>query len=89
MSRRSFLRKLDKQGWTNRVYWINFTLVWLFVSICLIVTMFSGVLIMDMSFSNAAVTAAFVELGAHTAFIIKKTEAENVTKIKEGSLEIL
>ena len=89
MSRRSFLRKLDKQGWTNRVYWINFTLVWLFVFICLILTMFSGVLNMDMSFTTAAVTAAFLELGAHTAFIIKKTEAENVTKIKEGSVEIL
>ena len=89
MSRRSFLRKLYKQGWTNRVYWINFTLVWLFVFICLILTMFSGVFNMDMSFTTAAVTAAFLELGAHTAFIIKKTEAENVTKIKEGSIEIL
>ena len=89
MSRRAFLRKLDKQGWTNRVYWINFTLVWVFVFVCLILTMFSGVLNMDMSFTTAAVTAAFVELGTHTAFIIKKTEAENVTKIKEGSTEML
>ncbi len=89
MSRRSFSRKLYKQGWTNRVYWINFTLVWLFVFICLILTVFSGVLNMDMSFTTAAVTAAFVELSAHTAFIIKKTEAENITKIKEGSIETL
>ena len=89
MSRQSFLNKLDKQGWTNRVYWINFILVWLFVFICLILTVFSGVFNMDMSFATAAVTAAFIELGAHTAFIIKKTEAENVAKIKEGSTEIL
>ena len=89
MSRQSFLNKLDKQGWTNRVYWINFILVWLFVFICLILTVFSGMFNMAMSFTTAAVTAAFVELGAHIAVIIKKTEAENVTKIKEGSTEVL
>lgn len=81
---RSCLGKTSNQGWTNQLYVINFTLTWVFVLVCLILTVFSGLLGMDLQFTTAAVPCAFAELGVHTACIVRKTEKENVTHITLG-----
>ena len=73
-----------RSSFSDRLYWLNFKMAWLFVFVCLLLTVFSGKLgIMDMSIVTVGVPAAFTELGLHTGFIIWKHKVENCRKHKD------
>lgn len=73
-----------RKSFSDKLYWLNFKMAWIFVFVCLILTVFSGILGMtDLSIVTVGVPAAFTELGLHTAFIIWKHKAENCRKYKD------
>lgn len=74
---------MKKRGFTDRLYWLNFKITWLFVAVCVLMTFLSGVINMtDLSIINVGVPAAFAELGIHTGFVVWKAKVENIEKHK-------
>ncbi len=74
---------MRKRGFTDRLYLTNFIITWIFVALCFIATLFSGILnVTDLSVLSSAITCAFAELGIHTGFVIWKAKVENVEKHK-------
>lgn len=73
-----------RQGFSNRLYLMNFRITWVFVCLCLVITVFSGKLeISDLSVLSTGITCAFAELGIHTGFIVWKSKVENCRKYKD------
>ena len=69
------------RGFTDKLYFLNLTLSWLFIIICIVITLFSGKLgIQDLSIVSVGLPAVFAELGIHTGFIIWKAKTENINK---------
>lgn len=72
------------RGFSDRLYVLNFITVWGFVIICVLLTVFSGILqITDLSIVGTGIPAAFAELGLHTGFIVWKAKTENIRKWKD------
>lgn len=73
-----------KRGFSDKLYLLNFVIVWIFVILCMILTIFSGYLqVTDLSIIGMGVPAAFAELGLHTGFIVWKAKVENCRKYKD------
>ena len=69
------------RGFTDKLYFLNLTLSWLFIIICIILTALSGRLgIVDLSLVSVGIPAVFAELGVHTGFIVWKAKTENISK---------
>ena len=69
------------RGFTDYLYFLNLTLSWLFIVICIVLTALSGKLgITDLSLVSVGIPAVFAELGVHTGFIVWKAKAENISK---------
>lgn len=76
-------RYMRKRGFTDKLYLTNFIITWMFVLMCFIATLCSGILgITDLSVLSSAITCAFAELGIHTGFIVWKAKVENCRKHK-------
>ena len=74
-------KMIKKRGFTDKLYFLNLTLSWLFIIICILITIFSGKLgITDLSIVSVGLPAVFAELGIHTGFIIWKAKTENISK---------
>lgn len=74
-------KKLKQRGFTDKLYFLNLTLSWLFIIICIVMTALSGTLGMtDLSLVSVGIPAVFAELGVHTGFIIWKAKTENMSK---------
>lgn len=72
---------IKNRGFTDKLYFLNFIITWVFVFICLILTAVSGALgITDMSVASYGIPAAFAELGVHTGYIVWKAKSENINK---------
>ena len=70
-----------KRGFTDKLYFLNLTLSWLFILVCIVITIFSGKLgITDLSLVSVGLPAVFAELGIHTGFIVWKAKTENISK---------
>ena len=77
----SMFKKLKERGFTDKLYFLNLTLSWLFIIICIVMTALSGILgITDLSLVSVGIPAVFAELGVHTGFIIWKAKTENMSK---------
>lgn len=77
----------EKRGFTDKLYWLNFKFVWVFVLIGVIVTVFENCLsISDLTVFSVGIPCAFAELGLHTAFIIWKAKAENMAKYNKDNI---
>ena len=75
------MKKILKRGFTDKLYFLNLTLSWLFIIVCIVITLFSGRLgITDLSIVSVGLPAVFAELGIHTGFIIWKAKTENINK---------
>lgn len=75
---------VQKRGFTDRLYFLNLKLTWIFVWACLILNALSGLLgIPSLDIITYGVPAAFAELAIHTGFIIWKAKVENCRKHKE------
>lgn len=72
---------IKKRGFTDKLYFLNLTLSWLFITVCIIITIFSGKLgITDLSIVSVGLPAVFAELGIHTGFVVWKAKTENMSK---------
>ena len=72
---------IKKRGFTDKLYFLNLILTWLFVTICIVITINSGKLgITDLSIISVGIPAAFAELGIHTGFVVWKAKTENISK---------
>lgn len=70
-----------KRGFTDKLYFLNLTLSWLFIVVCIVITALSGTLgITDLSLVSVGIPAVFAELGVHTGFIVWKAKTENISK---------
>ena len=77
------MRRIKRRGFTDRLYFVNFCITWIFVALCFIATLFSGILgITDLSVLSNSITCAFAELGIHTGFVVWKAKVENIEKHK-------
>jgi len=69
------------RGFTDYLYFLNLILSWLFIIVCIVITIFSGKLgITDLSLISVGLPAVFAELGIHTGFIVWKAKTENISK---------
>ncbi len=69
------------RGFTDYLYFLNLTLSWLFIIVCIVITALSGKLgITDLSLVSVGIPAVFAELGVHTGFIVWKAKTENISK---------
>lgn len=74
-------KMIKKRGFTDKLYFLNLTLSWLFIIVCIILTALSGTLgITDLSLVSVGIPAVFAELGVHTGFIVWKAKTENISK---------
>ena len=72
---------IKKRGFTDKLYFLNLTLSWLFIVVCIVITALSGTLgITDLSLVSVGIPAVFAELGVHTGFIVWKAKTENINK---------
>lgn len=72
---------MKKRGFTDKLYFLNLTLSWLFIIVCIIITALSGTLgITDLSLVSVGIPAVFTELGVHTGFVVWKAKTENISK---------
>ena len=75
------IKWLKSRGYTDRLYFLNLTLVWIFVVVCIVLS-FMG---LDHEMGNFDIIsyglpAAFGELGIHTGFVVWKAKHENLNK---------
>lgn len=78
---------MKKRSFTDKLYVFNLVASWLFIIICVLLTIFSGYLnITDLSIINIGIPTIFAELGVHTGFIIWKAKVENCRKFKDVNL---
>ncbi len=79
-------RLIFGRGFSDKLYYYNFRMVWGFVWCCLALNALSGYLgITDLAIVNIGIPAAFGELGLHTGFIVWKAKVENCRKNKDKS----
>ena len=73
-----------KRSFTDRRYVVNLVFAWLFILVCIILTVLSGYLnITDLSIVSIGIPTVFAELSVHTGFIIWKAKVENCRKFKD------
>lgn len=78
-------RFIRRRGFTDKLYFANLFLAWIFIVVCIIITLLSGVLgIADLSIVSYGIPAVFTELGLHTGFVIWKAKAENMQKFNKS-----
>lgn len=78
--------KLKERGFTDKLYFLNLTLSWLFIIVCIVMTALEGELgITDLSIASVGIPAVFAELGVHTGFIVWKAKTENINKYGDRS----
>lgn len=73
-----------KRGFNDRLYLLNFIVTWVFVALCLLLTVFSAFYtISDLSVVSVGLPVAFSQLGLHTGWIVWKAKAENCRRFKD------
>ena len=79
---------MKDRGFSDRLYFLNLCLTWLFVVICIVLTVLSPILqIDDLSIISYGLPAVFAELGIHTGFIVWKAKHENFNKHRFDTYE--
>lgn len=77
-------RTTRHRGFSDRLYWLNFRMVWIFVICCFVLNVISGFLgVPELAIVTTGIPCAFTELGLHTGFIVWKAKVENCRKHKE------
>ncbi len=74
-------KQFRERGFSDQLYWLNFRFTWIFVGVCVVLTILSGILnITDLSIVSYGIPTAFAELGVHTGYIVWKAKSENLNK---------
>ena len=74
-------RHIRFRGFTDKLYFTNLVLAWIYTILCLIFTLLGNVIgITDYSFVSIVCPLVWAELTVHTGFIIWKAKVENLSK---------
>lgn len=74
---------MKNRGFSDRLYWLNFKMVWIYTYICVLLSILGNLLnIADYSFASVGLPLIWAELGLHTAHILRKAWLENLNKHK-------
>ena len=83
---------IKRRGFTDKLYFLNFIITWLFVAVCVVLTVISQVTgYTDLQIVSVGIPAAFAELSVHTGFIVHKARVENLAKhnkLEEATVNI-
>lgn len=75
---------MRKRGFTDKLYFINFIITWVFVLVCVILTIVSQITgYTDLQIITVGIPAVFAELSIHTGFVIHKAKVENLAKFNK------
>ena len=74
-------RHIRFRGFTDKLYFANLVLAWIYTILCLIFTLLGNVIgIQDYSFVSIVCPLVWAELTVHTGFVIWKAKVENLSK---------
>lgn len=75
------MKYIKRRGFTDRLYFLNLMLTWMYTILCVILTCLGGLIgIEDYSFVSVVSPLIWAELSIHTGFIIWKAKTENMSK---------
>lgn len=75
--------RTKNRGFSDRLYWLNFRMVWIYTYICVLLSILGNYInIGDYSFVSVGLPLIWAELGFHTTFILRKAWLENLNKHK-------
>ena len=74
-------RHISFRGFTDKLYFTNLVLTWIYTILCLIFSILGDNLgIQDYSFVTIVCPLVWAELGVHTGFVVHKARVENLSK---------
>lgn len=74
-------RHIRFRGFTDKLYFTNLVLTWIYTILCLIFSILGDNLgIQDYSFVTIVCPLVWAELGVHTGFVVHKARVENLSK---------
>ena len=74
-------RHIRFRGFTDKLYFTNLILTWIYTILCLIFSILGDNLgIQDYSFVTIVCPLVWAELGVHTGFVVHKARVENLSK---------
>lgn len=73
------MKWLKQRGFTDKLYFANLLLSWIFIIVCVILTCTVSP---NLDIVQVGIPAVFAELGVHTGYIIWKAKNENINKHK-------
>ena len=74
-------RHIRFRGFTDKLYFTNLVLTWIYTILCLIFSILGNNLgIQDYSFVTIVCPLVWAELGVHTGFVVHKARVENLSK---------
>lgn len=72
---------MKNRGFTDTLYLINLSLVWIYTFLSLILSVLGSLIgILDYSFISIVCPLIWAEISVHTGFIIWKAKVENLSK---------
>ncbi len=75
------VKYFKSRGFTEKLYIVNFIMVWLFVWGCFVASLFSAKLgVTDLSAMDTAISCGFGELAIWSGFLVWKNKSENMSK---------
>ena len=78
-------RHIRNRGFTDKLYFVNLALAWIYTILCLIFTLLGDTIgITDYSFVSIVCPLIWAELTVHTGFIVWKAKVENLSKFAGG-----
>lgn len=74
-------RMMKSRGFTDKLYFLNLTLSWLFILVCVILQIYAiQHEAMTLDIAVYGIPAVFAELSIHTGFVVWKAKHENISK---------
>lgn len=78
------IKWLKSRGFSDRLYFLNLILSWIFIIICIIVTYTVDA---HTDLVTVGIPAIFAELGVHTGYTVWKAKNENINKHPSNRLD--
>ena len=80
-------RHVRNRGFTDKLYFINLTLTWIYTLLCMLFTLLGKHIgIEDYSFVSIVCPLIWAELTVHTGFVVYKAKCENLRKFTGDSV---
>lgn len=80
--------QIKNRGFTDKLYFLNLTLSWLFILVCIILQVYAiDHEAASLDIAIYGIPAIFAELGVHTGFIVWKAKHENFNKHRFDTYE--